>query len=229
MRLVFRMARGLVGAPADTIIARRGTGYRSVDDLWRRAGVPVTALERLAEADAFQCFGLDRRQAVWAIRGLAPAPLPLFAAAEEAREPAVTLTAMTDGRQVVEDYRSVGLSLGQHPVAIQAGLEAEVISRQRLDRGQPRGLQCHLDAPALACGVFLPEQGLDGLQRRHLALLDARQRHLQGFERPGHLEAHQVTPDAIGGVARHNGRAHRAAPAGAATRTAAPSRWATAS
>ena len=117
VRLGFRMARGLVSAHADTVIARRGTGYRSVDDLWRRAGVPVTALERLAEADAFQCFGLDRRQAVWAIRGLAPAPLPLFAAAEEAREPAVTLTAMTDGRQVVEDYRSVGLSLRQHPVA----------------------------------------------------------------------------------------------------------------
>src|SRR4028118_1556609 len=53
----------------------------------RRAGVPVAALERLAEADAFASLGLDRRQALWRVRGLGEAPLPLFAAAE-ARDPA---------------------------------------------------------------------------------------------------------------------------------------------
>ena len=40
--------------------------------------VPVAALERLAEADAFGALGLDRRQALWAIRGLSDARLPLF-------------------------------------------------------------------------------------------------------------------------------------------------------
>jgi error-prone DNA polymerase len=55
---------------------------------------------------------------------LAEAPLPLFAAAEgdggpqpEVVEPAVQLVPMRPGREVVEDYGSVGLSLRAHPVA----------------------------------------------------------------------------------------------------------------
>ena len=43
-------------------------------------------LERLAEADAFQALGLDRRAALWAVRGLADTVLPLFAAADGARD-----------------------------------------------------------------------------------------------------------------------------------------------
>ena len=95
------------------------TGYRSIEDLWRRAHIPVAALERLAEADAFQTLGLDRRQALWAIRGLSDTRLPLFdtVPAEPDAEPAVALAAMTAGRQVVEDYRSTGLSLRRHPVS----------------------------------------------------------------------------------------------------------------
>ena len=100
-------------------IARAARGYRSVEDMWRRLRVPVAALERLAEADAFQTLGLDRRQALWAIRGLSDTRLPLFdtVPAEPDAEPAVALAAMTAGRQVVEDYRSTGLSLRRHPVS----------------------------------------------------------------------------------------------------------------
>ena len=44
--------------------------------------VPVASLERLAEADAFRpALGLARREALWAIKALRDAPLPLFAAA----------------------------------------------------------------------------------------------------------------------------------------------------
>jgi error-prone DNA polymerase len=87
--------------------------------MWRRLHVPVSALERLAEADAFQTLGLDRRQALWTIRGLSDTRLPLFdiVPAEPDPEPAVALAAMTAGRQVVEDYHSVGLSLRRHPVS----------------------------------------------------------------------------------------------------------------
>ena len=57
--------------------------------------------------------------------GLRDEALPLFAAADdrdgvlraEAIEPAVTLAPMTMGREVVEDYRSTGLSLRAHPLA----------------------------------------------------------------------------------------------------------------
>ncbi len=119
VRLGLRMVKGLAQIHAEEITARRTMQYRSVGDLWRRADIPVAALERLAEADAFQTVGMNRRQALWAIRGLSDARLPLFdtVPVEPDGEPEVALTAMTAGRQVVEDYRSVGLSLRRHPVS----------------------------------------------------------------------------------------------------------------
>ena len=65
-----------------------------------------------------QSLNLQRRQAIWAIRGLANTSLPLFDHADsETNEPDVDLPPMTEGRQVVEDYRSVGLTLRDHPVS----------------------------------------------------------------------------------------------------------------
>jgi error-prone DNA polymerase len=97
--------------------------------------VPVGALERLAEADAFGSLCLSRRQALWAIRAFRNEALPLFAAADERAlshapefvEPDVDLVPMLAGREVVEDYRSVGLSLRRHPVAF---LRAELDQRR---------------------------------------------------------------------------------------------------
>ena len=119
VRLGLRMVKGLAKTQAEEMIGRREDGYRSIEDIWRRLSVPVAALERLAEADAFQALGLDRRQALWAIRGLSDTRLPLFdiVTVTSSAEPAVTLAAMTAGRQVVEDYRSTGLSLRRHPVS----------------------------------------------------------------------------------------------------------------
>ena len=124
VRLGLRMAKGLARMHADAILAHRGAGYASVAELWRRAAVPVAALERLAEADAFAALGIDRRTALWAIRGLGEPPPPLLQAvmagldpAVTNPEPTVTLPPMTAGREVVEDYQSTGLTLRQHPVA----------------------------------------------------------------------------------------------------------------
>jgi len=59
------------------------------------------------------------------VRGLGEAPLPLFAAADRAAdavsaegiEPEVVLRPLTDGREVIEDYRSLQLSLRAHPLS----------------------------------------------------------------------------------------------------------------
>ena len=119
MRLGLRMAKGLANAEGAAIALMRGeTLFESIEDIWRRAGVPVAALERLAEADAFGSIGLNRRDALWQIKGLGDVPLPLFAAADdreqrllpESIEPAVRLAPMNQGREVVEDYRSKGLT-----------------------------------------------------------------------------------------------------------------------
>ena len=135
VRLGLRMAGGLSNEDGARIVAHRADmQFGGIEELWRRAGVPAAALEKLAEADAYRGLGLDRRQALWAIRGLADEALPLFVAADRGRqpqpelvEPPVTLLPMAAGGEVVEDYRSVGLSLRCHPVAF---LRAELASRK---------------------------------------------------------------------------------------------------
>jgi error-prone DNA polymerase len=130
LRLGLRMVRGLSNLHAAQIVAARGEGpFTSIEDVWRRSGVPVAALEKLADADAFATLGLDRRQALWRLRGLGEAPLPLFAAADSlGSEPEVALAPLTGGREVVEDYRSVQLSLRGHPLAfLRPQLEARRI------------------------------------------------------------------------------------------------------
>ena len=118
VRLGLNVVKGLNNADAAALIgARGGQPYRGVTDIRQRAGVKVTALERIAEADGFRTLGLERRQALWDIRGLTDTELPLFAAADEAAEPTVALPPMPQGGEVVEDYRSTGLSLRRHPVA----------------------------------------------------------------------------------------------------------------
>ena len=127
VRLGMRMVRGLAAADAARIVAARmNSPFENVDDTWRRSGVHAEALVQLAEADAFlPAFGLQRRDALWAIKALRDDPLPLFAAAAERerravaeqQEPAVELRQMTEGHNVIEDYGHTGLTLRQHPVA----------------------------------------------------------------------------------------------------------------
>ncbi|MEQ9524780.1 MAG: error-prone DNA polymerase [Thalassobaculum sp.] len=127
VRLGLRMVRGLANADAASLVAARADQpFASVDDLWRRAGIPAASLVQLAEADAFRpSLRLARREALWAIKGLRDEPLPLFAAAAaraadavpEIQEPAVALRPMTAGGEVVEDYGHVGLTLRSHPVS----------------------------------------------------------------------------------------------------------------
>ena len=127
LRLGFRQVKGLKAAAVEALVAARGAGFQSVDELWRRAQVDTGTLETLARADAFASLGVDRRAALWAVAGLdGERPLPLFAAAAEAaeaapdheREPAVTLPPMALGEQVAEDYRALRLSLRAHPLAL---------------------------------------------------------------------------------------------------------------
>ena len=119
LRLGLRMVKGLSNAHGALIAAAAmDRPFASVEEVMARTGVPAAALEKLADADAFACLGLDRRQALWRVRGLGGAPLPLFAAAEtRGIEPEVALTPLTEGREVVEDYRAVQLSLRRHPLA----------------------------------------------------------------------------------------------------------------
>jgi len=120
LRLGLRQIRGLDEAEAQRLLDRRGDGYRDPYDVWRRAGLSVGTLERLAKADAFRSMGLDRRAALWAVKALGERPLPLFAALDDPAqpEPAVDLPDMALGEHVVMDYASLSLSLKMHPLAL---------------------------------------------------------------------------------------------------------------
>ena len=122
VRLGLRMVGGLAEADAARLVLARGEQpYAGIDEIWRRAQIKPGALSRLAEADAFlPSLGLQRREAGWAIKGLRETALPLFdqPGAAELNEPAPMLKAMTEGREIVEDYSHVGLSLRRHPLAL---------------------------------------------------------------------------------------------------------------
>ena len=126
LRLGFRQISGFSKDDGEAIAKCRGTGFDSIRDLWLRSRLKPAALERLAAADTFRSLGLDRRQALWAVRALRRAgdkdDLPLFAHfASPALEPDVDLPPMLLGEQVVEDYRHLHLSLKAHPVAFLRG------------------------------------------------------------------------------------------------------------
>ncbi len=149
LRLGFRQVEGLRETEIDKLVAARARGeFKSAHDLWRRAGLCRSTLEKLAAADAFRSVpgerglaginlagaeGLDRRQALWEVKALAAGPpLPLFSwseAQEAGLEPEVALPSMPLSEHVVNDYQTLRLSLKAHPMSfLRDRLRAERIS-----------------------------------------------------------------------------------------------------
>ncbi|PJI37371.1 error-prone DNA polymerase [Ferrovibrio sp.] len=131
LRLGFRQIKGFRQDDADRIAAQRGEHYDNLRDLWRRTQLPVAVLEQLARADAFGSFGLDRRSALWTIKGLNDGALPLFdytaaqprgsnapPAALDDREEDASLPRLTTGENVIQDFRANSLSLRPHALAL---------------------------------------------------------------------------------------------------------------
>jgi error-prone DNA polymerase len=98
VRLGLSEVRGLGDDLAQEVAA--GRPYADMEDLARRVPLSLRQLEALATAGAFGCFGLDRRQALWAagaiaqggperlagiVTGVEAPPLPLMGAVEVAR------------------------------------------------------------------------------------------------------------------------------------------------
>lgn len=169
LRLGLRQVEGLRQEEMERLVARRGAGYDSVRDVWLRTGLPPATLEKLADADAFRALGLDRRAALWAVKGLRRSgdkdDLPLFRAPPSPagpsptapfseHEPDVELPALPPGAQVVADYRHMKLSLKAHPLAF---------LRPELRR---RGVTPAVDLPGLKSGQRLTLAGLVLVRQR---------------------------------------------------------------
>jgi error-prone DNA polymerase len=159
LRLGLRQISGFSEADAHSIENARGEGFDSVRDLWLRTGLTPAVIERLAQADAFRSLGLERRDALWAVRALQRAgdkdDLPLFARVKmPGLEPDIALPPMRLGEQVVEDYRRLHLSLKAHPVAF---------LRADLER---RGILRHDQLPAIPSGRRVTVGGLVLVRQR---------------------------------------------------------------
>ncbi|MEM7214174.1 MAG: error-prone DNA polymerase [Pseudomonadota bacterium] len=134
VRLGLQQVKGFGEQDAELLTASRNRGYDSVRDLWMRSGLSRRAIEKLAEADCFRSIGLDRREALWAVKALDPLSsaerLPLFAIADHAdlqHEPEVQLPAMPLGEHVMIDYQSLTFSLKAHPISF---LREELLHRR---------------------------------------------------------------------------------------------------
>jgi error-prone DNA polymerase len=84
--------------------------------LARTAQLDRRELDRLARAGALETLAGHRRHALWQAVGIERMP-PLFADLP-VRETAVDLPAPTEGQDILADYRSLGLTLRRHPLAL---------------------------------------------------------------------------------------------------------------
>jgi len=120
-----RLGIAYVRAVGDDLAERiaEGRPYASMEDLVRRAGVSQAQVEALATAGAFGCFGLERREALWAAGAVAQAKadrLPGVVVGADAPE----LPGMSPIELGAADLWATGLSGDSHPVQF---------ARERLD------------------------------------------------------------------------------------------------
>ncbi|MGD9929326.1 MAG: error-prone DNA polymerase [Mangrovibacterium sp.] len=118
VRLGFRQVKGLREEDMQTLVSGRPASYQTIDQLLS-AGVPPSALERLADADAFRSIDLERRQALWEVSALHDHPTGMFTGtpSQSTTEGLTELPVMTSGEHVIQDYASTSLSLKAHPVS----------------------------------------------------------------------------------------------------------------
>ena len=120
LRLGMRLVKGMSQDAAERIAAARAAAaFTSVQDLALRAALERRDLEALADAGALREISGNRHLTFWEVAGsereLPLAPVPL------APEGTPLLALPTEGQNIAADYRSHGLTLGRHPLALLRG------------------------------------------------------------------------------------------------------------
>ena len=117
IRLGLRMIAGLSRVGAERIVAARSASrWRHVTDLAERAELDRGDLGALASAGALAGIAGHRYRARWDVAGIEEAR-PLFGRGGGA-EAVPMLRRPGEGQDIVADYRSLGLTLGRHPMAL---------------------------------------------------------------------------------------------------------------
>ena len=117
VRLGLRMVRGFTATGAQRIEnAHKRRRFESVSDLARRAGLNRRDLAHLAAAGALASLAGHRRNAHWIVAGAMSEPHLLRDAPVQESLP--LLESPSESENIVADYRSLGLTLGRHPLAL---------------------------------------------------------------------------------------------------------------
>ncbi len=143
LRLGLRQVAGMSERVAEAIMAARAQRpFADVRDLCLRAGLDAKARDALAEAGALDALAGHRNAARWAVAGVEQRRPLLPGSPQEAR---IELPAPRPGEELAADYRSTGLSLRSHPMAL---LRAQMVQRRILGsrelRGRPHGSGVHV-------------------------------------------------------------------------------------
>jgi error-prone DNA polymerase len=117
LRLGLRQIKGLSEDAGQNIVKERLTGsYHSIQQLLERTGINRRELNTLAAAGALETITGHRHKACWEVAGVEE-PTPLFASTDSI-EAVPMLRRPTEGQDIVADYKSLGLTLGRHPLAL---------------------------------------------------------------------------------------------------------------
>jgi error-prone DNA polymerase len=116
LRLGFRQINGMKSEDINLLIRCRHQHYTHVQELWCLS-ISVSTLELLADADAFNSIGLNRRQALWQIAALKEAPAGMFKQQYEIDHTHQHLPKMQLAAHVLQDYGTTALSIKAHPLS----------------------------------------------------------------------------------------------------------------
>ena len=131
--------------------ARAIAAFADVADLARRGGLDRHDLQVLAAGNALHALAGHRRAALWQAAGAVPDRDLLRATTPE--EDAPVLAAPSEGESIVSDYRSQGLTLGRHPLAL---LRKQLLAQRFLPAST---LSCYTNGQvARACGIVTVRQ-----------------------------------------------------------------------
>ena len=190
VRLGLASIRGLSqAAAAHLVAARQQRPFVNLAEFAARAPLARKDLDRLAAAGALSSLAGDRRQAAWAVAGVA-VQLDLLSSTPPP-EAFADLAVASEGENLIADYASTGLTLGRHPLALlRDRLAAQrFVSASQLQNAADRqlaraaGIVTCRQRPGTASGiVFVTLEDETGLANIvvHSRLVDRQRRELLG-------------------------------------------------
>jgi error-prone DNA polymerase len=117
LRLGLRQIKGLSETAGQSLVTARNAGpYHSIQQLVERTRINRRELAALAAAGALLALDGHRHQVRWTVEGVEE-PTALFASMDR-YDATPMLRRPTEGQNIVADYKSLGLTLERHPMAL---------------------------------------------------------------------------------------------------------------